>query len=702
MDIKLEKGILKVNPTKEIIEYFSSRIYLQYRNRTGSLYKIDSNLFETTTSQFFTINELITQLEKAKDISIIDYMVNLMHEKYLNESFFYLSQLCMMIIYKNYTISLEKYILDKCYNHLKFSIFVTLLLKSFPPLKTIQSMNFHIEEIMLSNNNQIVNQPHLGEKRTFNREFMVTDKPTLKESRVHYYYRCLEFYDNLRGICLLLFNYPIKKEDNVNKITRNQALEKFIHFFNVEMENIRKENYMMVMMNKKENIVNEDLIYNKGFLLPFSNPKSDLDCNSYIIVNIIPEYSFCFNTKARVPIKLCCECIELEECDNFYSLLDDPQFLAETNNNNNNDTLNIHNSVSLEVNKQLSFFQSKQTKIFDKWANLEKFIMTQKEQNAEPNSHKKSKENKEPQFLINNTEDDFVVVNFNPENFNPFGQPISKIYEEIKSKSKFKNFKTLQIKNFIAKANDDLKQEMFAMQLIKIFDNIFKKLDIYVSTYEILITSSDSGLIEFVPNTNSVDGILKAIPGYWNLNKFFRNFFHLNFKQAQLEFANSLAGFCLLSYYLQIKDRHNGNILLDDKGRISHIDFGFILGASPKNLYFEKAEFKLTQDYVDILDGFGSPMFNYFKSKLVQGIIECKKNYEILSTIIRIMSHSNLNCYQAQNIDNLIKEFQAKFLLGYSETKVKEFVDKIVQDSYENFWTKKYDYFQYLTNNIKY
>ena len=700
MEILQKKGTLRKSPLNKIIEYFSSLISLQYRNRASSLYDIDSNLFEITTSHFFTINELITQLEKAKDISIIDYMVNLMHEKYLNESFFYLSQLCIMIIYKKYTISLEKYILDKCYNHLKFSIFVTLLLKSFPPLKTIQSMNFHIEEIMLSNNNKIVNQPHLAEKRTFNREFMVTDKPTLKESRVHYYYRCLEFYDNLKGICLLLFNYPIKKEDNLNKMTRNQALVKFIHFFNIEMENIRKENYAMIITNKKQNIINEDLIYNKGFLLPFSNPKSDLDAKSYIIVNIIPEYSFCFNTKARVPIKLCCECIEMDECDNFYSLLDDPEFLAESQSNN--EPLNIHNSVSLEVNKQLSLFQSKQIKIFDKWANLEKFVMPQKALNVDSNTNKNKNENKEPQFLINDTEDDFVVVNFNPENFNPFGKPISKNYEEIKSKSKFKNFKTLQIKNFIAKANDDLKQEMFAMQLIKIFDNIFKKVDIYVSTYEILITSSDSGLIEFVPNTNSVDGILKAIPEYWNLNKFFRNFFHVNFKQAQLEFANSLAGFCLLSYYLQIKDRHNGNILLDDKGRISHIDFGFILGASPKNLYFEKAEFKLTQDYVDILDGLDSPMFNYFKSKIVQGIIECKKNYEILSTIIRIMSHSNLNCYQSQNVDNLIKEFQAKFLLGYSEAKVKEFVDKMVQDSYENFWTKKYDYFQYLTNNIKY
>ena len=113
MEILQKKGTLRKSPLNKIIEYFSSLISLQYRNRASSLYDIDSNLFEITTSHFFTINELITQLEKAKDISIIDYMVNLMHEKYLNESFFYLSQLCIMIIYKKYTISLEKYILDK-------------------------------------------------------------------------------------------------------------------------------------------------------------------------------------------------------------------------------------------------------------------------------------------------------------------------------------------------------------------------------------------------------------------------------------------------------------------------------------------------------------------------------------------------------------------------------------------------------------
>ena len=70
---------------------------------------------------------------------------------------------------------------------------------------------------------------------------------------------------------------------------------------------------------------------------------------------------------------------------------------------------------------------------------------------------------------------------------------------------------------------------------------------------------------------------------------------------------------------LQVKDRHNGNIMMDSSGQLVHIDFGFLLSNAPGGgwLAFEAAPMKLSRDLMEVMDsnseGQPSELFDYFK-----------------------------------------------------------------------------------------
>ena len=83
-----------------------------------------------------------------------------------------------------------------------------------------------------------------------------------------------------------------------------------------------------------------------------------------------------------------------------------------------------------------------------------------------------------------------------------------------------------------------------------------------------------------------------------SLKYIYKHLFGDRLDHAIKNFVVSLAGYSIVQYVFQIKDRHNGNIMIDSEGHIIHIDFGFLLGSSPGNVNFEKAPFKLTGDYI--------------------------------------------------------------------------------------------------------
>lgn len=73
------------------------------------------------------------------------------------------------------------------------------------------------------------------------------------------------------------------------------------------------------------------------------------------------------------------------------------------------------------------------------------------------------------------------------------------------------------------------------------------------------------------------------------ISEFFAQYFRGELKKAQKNFCSSLAAYSVICYLLQIKDRHNGNIMLMRDGCILHIDFGFLLSNTPGNHDFALA-----------------------------------------------------------------------------------------------------------------
>ncbi|XP_069506363.1 phosphatidylinositol 4-kinase beta isoform X1 [Ambystoma mexicanum] len=281
-------------------------------------------------------------------------------------------------------------------------------------------------------------------------------------------------------------------------------------------------------------------------------------------------------------------------------------------------------------------------------------------------------------------------------------EPWQEKVRRIREGSPYGHFPNWRLLSVIVKCGDDLRQELLAFQVLKQLQTIWEqeRVPLWIRPYKILVISSDSGMIEPIVNAVSIHQVKKQSQ-LLLLDYFLQehgNYTTEAFLSAQRNFVQSCAGYCLVCYLLQVKDRHNGNILLDAEGHIIHIDFGFILSSSPRNLGFETSAFKLTSEFVDVMGGLDGDMFNYYKMLMLQGLIAARKHMDKVVQIVEIMQQgSHLPCFHGSSTIRNLKE---RFHMNMTEEQLQLLVEQLVDGSMRSITTKLYDGFQYLTNGI--
>ncbi len=340
-----------------------------------------------------------------------------------------------------------------------------------------------------------------------------------------------------------------------------------------------------------------------------------------------------------------------------------------------------------------------------------------------------------------------------------FGIPWADTCEKVRQTSPYGGVRGWRLASFIMKAGEDIRREALVMQVISKMkswfdDEISMEYRPYLKPYTIMCVGADAGLLECLRDAKSVDEVKKSTDGFTTLRDYFERAYgkprpriiggqypqqqqhqqhfglhgnpmnpqaepqphhqpdpleqlggRITFEKAQDNFLRSLVGYSLVCYILQIKDRHNANILLDREGHIMHIDFGFVLGDTPKMgkvpLFSERAPFKLTAEFWEVIGGwnFNEGGLGVRFCKMFEEAFACASSHrdELVSLIEAAVLNLSRDPRVAKLLANGVRE-RLRMRGPRGSTQQKTFVMDLVNTALTSWGTSTYDWLQKSMN----
>ncbi|AEA38723.1 phosphatidylinositol 4-kinase (nucleomorph) [Cryptomonas paramecium] len=273
------------------------------------------------------------------------------------------------------------------------------------------------------------------------------------------------------------------------------------------------------------------------------------------------------------------------------------------------------------------------------------------------------------------------------------------IFKDNKKKNGFtkKISPNFFFKYILIKESRDFLNEIFANFFISQMDKIFQEqyVDLWITSFFFHWNFPMNGVLSFFLDSVSLHELNKLKKTKCELAFFF---FQQQLRFQKIEYIRSLAAYSLFCFLSQLKDRHNGNILVNLDDKIIHVDFGYILGYMPGNLKFEAKFFKLTKELLNRINGKESEKFEYFKEIFIRGIFLIKKNTIDLNTILQVVWFENIfNFTKSYKMNQWQKELRLQL---YQKNFIKHYLN-LIRESTENWKTIQYDKYQFYFSKIK-
>lgn len=247
------------------------------------------------------------------------------------------------------------------------------------------------------------------------------------------------------------------------------------------------------------------------------------------------------------------------------------------------------------------------------------------------------------------------------------------------------SFKTTAGRKYpiLFKTGDDLRQDQLVIQIITLMDELLQKenLDLKLSPYKILATSTSAGLSQFVHSMSfqSITSKFRTNPALAYLKQNNPDSHGpLGLRKETLDtFVKSCAGYCVITYILGVGDRHLDNLLLTPDGHFFHADFGYILGRDPKP--FAPA-MKLSKEMVDCMGGSGSEHYRQFKQYCFLAYSALRKNSNLILNLFSLMANANIPDIKLEP-DKAALKVKERFHLELSEEDAIRNLERIMDDN---------------------